>query len=107
MNAGQDPYFTHCYRINFDGTGLTKLTDADGNHTLTFSPDRKYYVDTWSRVDLPTTSQLRRTEHRQVAMDLEKADAAPLLADGFRFPDVSVATARDGKTHSRGTTVRA
>ena len=33
MNAGQDPYFIHYYRINFDGTGLTKLTDADGNHT--------------------------------------------------------------------------
>src|SRR6185436_3960611 len=31
MNAGQDPYFTHAYRINFDGTGLTKLTEADGN----------------------------------------------------------------------------
>ena len=34
MNPGQDPYFTHYYRINFDGTGLTKLTEADGNHTL-------------------------------------------------------------------------
>ncbi len=49
MNPGQDPYFTHYYRINFDGTGLTKLTDADGTHTLTFSPDRKYYVDAWQR----------------------------------------------------------
>ena len=29
---GQDPYFTQYYRINFDGTGLTRLTDADGMH---------------------------------------------------------------------------
>ena len=28
MNAGQDPYFVHYYRINFDGTGLTPLTDG-------------------------------------------------------------------------------
>src|SRR5262249_33125480 len=42
MNAGEDPYFTHYYRINFDGTGLTKYTEANGNHTVTFSPDRKY-----------------------------------------------------------------
>ena len=65
MNPGQDPYFTHYYRINFDGTGLIKLTEADGTHTLTFSPDRKYYVDTWQRVDLPpvvTAAQHRRPE---------------------------------------------
>ena len=45
MIPGQDPYFTQYCRINFDGTGLTKLTDADGTHTVTFSQDRKYYVD--------------------------------------------------------------
>ena len=37
---GKDPYFLHSYRVNFDGTGLTALTEADGNHTVTFSPDR-------------------------------------------------------------------
>ena len=57
---GQDPYFTQLYRINFDGTGLTKLTDADGMHTVTFSHDRKFYVDTWQRVDLAPVAQLRR-----------------------------------------------
>ena len=36
MVPGQDPYFTQYYRINFDGTGLTKLTDADGTHTADF-----------------------------------------------------------------------
>ncbi len=45
MIPGQDPYFTQYCRINFDGTGLTRLTDADGTHTVTFSADRKYYVD--------------------------------------------------------------
>ena len=29
MNPGKDPYFIHYYRINFDGTGLTPLTDGD------------------------------------------------------------------------------
>ena len=40
MYPGKDPYFVHYYRINFDGTGLTPLTTADANHTVTFSPDR-------------------------------------------------------------------
>ena len=104
--AGQDPYFTHYYRINFDGTGLTGFTDADGNHTVSFSPDRKFYVDTWSRVDLPAIAQLRRTEDRTVVMDVEKTDATALLAAGFHFPEVFVAKGRDGKTDIWGTITR-
>ena len=46
MYPGKDPYFMHYYRINFDGTGLTTLTEADANHAVTFSTDMKYYVDT-------------------------------------------------------------
>ena len=49
MTPGKDPYFVHYYRINFDGSGLTPLTDGGGNHTVTFSPDMTYYVDTYSQ----------------------------------------------------------
>ena len=51
MNPGQDPYFIHYYRVNFDGTGLVALTEGDGTHTVQYSPDRKYLIDTYSRVD--------------------------------------------------------
>jgi hypothetical protein len=104
--AGQDPYFTQHYRINFDGTGLTKFTEADGNHTVTFSSDKKFYVDTWSRVDLPPVSQLRRADDQKVVMDVDKADASALLAAGFKFPEVFVAKGRDGKTDIWGTITR-
>ncbi|HEY7242231.1 MAG TPA: DPP IV N-terminal domain-containing protein, partial [Burkholderiales bacterium] len=80
MNPGQDPYFTEYYRINFDGTGLVAYTQADGNHTVTFSPDHRYYVDSWSRIDLPPVAQLRRTENQEVVMDVDKGDASALLA---------------------------
>jgi len=103
---GQDPYFVQYYRINFDGTGLTRLTDADGDHAVVISPDKKYYVDTWSRVDLPPQSQLRRTEDQKVVMDLEKGDASALLAAGFRFPEVFVAKGRDGKTDIWGVIIK-
>ncbi|MEO8371044.1 MAG: DPP IV N-terminal domain-containing protein [Candidatus Solibacter sp.] len=106
MNAGQDPYFTHYYRINFDGTGLTKLTDANGNHTLTFSADHAYYVDTWSRVDLPPVSQLGRVDVPTPVMELEKGDASALLAAGIKMPEVFVAKGRDGKTDIWGIIVR-
>jgi dienelactone hydrolase len=106
MNAGQDPYFTHYYRINFDGTGLTKLTEADGTHTVTFSHDRKFYVDTWQRVDLAPVAQLRRTSDQKVILDLDKGDTSALLAAGFKFPEVFVAKGRDGKTDIWGVIIR-
>jgi dipeptidyl aminopeptidase/acylaminoacyl peptidase len=101
--AGQDPYFTQYYRINFDGSGLTKLTDADGMHNLVFSKDHKFYVDTWQRVDLAPIAQLRRSDDQKVVLDLDKSDTTALLAAGFRPPDVFVAKARDGKTDIWGT----
>ena len=106
MVPGQDPYFTQYYRINFDGTGLTKLTDADGMHIVSFSHDRAFYVDTWQRVDLAPVSQLRRAAGQKVVMDLDKGDTTALLAAGFKFPEVFVAKGRDGKTDIWGTITR-
>jgi dipeptidyl aminopeptidase/acylaminoacyl peptidase len=106
INPDQDPYFAHSYRINFDGSGLTTFTRANGNHTVTFSRDRKYYVDTWSRVDLPPVSELRRTEDQGLVMQLEKSDASALLAAGIRYPEVFVAKGRDAKTDIWGIIVR-
>jgi dienelactone hydrolase len=103
---GQDPYFTQLYRINFDGTGLTKFTDADGTHTVSFSHDRKFYVDTWQRVDLAPVAQLRRASDQTVVMDLDKGDTSALLAAGFKSPEVFVAKGRDGKTDIWGTITR-
>jgi dipeptidyl aminopeptidase/acylaminoacyl peptidase len=98
MYPGKDPYFAHYYRINFDGSGLTAFTEADGYHTVSFSSDMKYFVDTWSRVDLPPVSELRRTEDRKLLLGLEKGDISALLAAGWRAPEVFVAMGRDGKT---------
>ena len=67
MNPEQDPYFIHYYRIDFDGTGLVAYTEGDGMHEVTFSPDRRFYVDQWSRVDLPPVAELRRTSDRSLA----------------------------------------
>jgi dipeptidyl aminopeptidase/acylaminoacyl peptidase len=106
MYPGKDPYFVHAYRINFDGTGLTTLTDADGMHSIAYSPDHRYYIDTWSRVDLPPVMQLRRTSDQKVLADLEHADASALLATGWRPPEVFVAKARDGTTDIWGVIIR-
>jgi dipeptidyl aminopeptidase/acylaminoacyl peptidase len=98
MNAGQDPYFVHYYRVNFDGTGLTALTEGNGNHTVQYSGDRKYLIDTYSRVDMPPVHNLRRTSDGSLVCELEKADISELQETGWQPPEVFVAKGRDGET---------
>jgi len=106
MYPGKDPYFTHYYRIDFDGSNLTTFTEADANHEVRFSTDMAYYVDTYSRVDLPNLSELRRTSDRSLVATLEKGDITALLAAGWKPPEVFVAKGRDGKTDIWGVIVR-
>jgi dipeptidyl aminopeptidase/acylaminoacyl peptidase len=111
MDAGKDPYFMHFFRVNFDGTGLTRLTTADGTHTLSPNPrdwtaNTQYYVDTYSRVDLPTVTELHKVSDQSLVMTLEKADATDLLATGWRMPEVFTSKARDGQTDIWGIIIR-
>ncbi len=101
-----DPYFTYVYRVNFDGTGLACLTQSEGNHTVSFSPDSTWLVDTWSRVDQPPVSVVRKFADGSVVMELEKADISRLLATGWKAPIVFTAKARDGKTDIWGIIIR-
>ena len=106
MVPGKDPYLVHYYRINFDGSGLTPLTEADANHNASFSSDMKYYVDTWSRVDQEPVMELRRTADRKIVLGLERADIRDLLNAGWRAPEVFTALARDRKTDIWGVIFR-
>ncbi len=105
-NKGQDPYLIHHYRINFDGTGLVALTEGDGSHTVRSSPDNKYLIDRYSRVDLPPIHELRRASDGKLVCELEKADIGDLKASGWEAPEVFTAKGRDGKTDIWGIVTR-
>ncbi|MES2521656.1 MAG: prolyl oligopeptidase family serine peptidase [Gemmatimonadota bacterium] len=105
MNQGQDPYFVHYYRINFDGTGLVAYTEANGTHAISWSNDRSYYIDTYSRVDMPPVVELRRASDRNTLV-LEQGDMSAAVKAGFRPPEVFVAKGRDGTSDIWGFIVR-
>ena len=105
-NPEQDPYFLQYYRVNFDGTGLVALTNGDGNHSVQFSPDRRYLVDTYSRVDKPPVHELRRTKDGSLVRKLEEADISELEATGWKPLEVFHTKGRDGKTEIWGVICR-
>jgi len=106
IKDGEDPYNVHYCRINFDGSGFMDLTPENGNHTVSFSPDLSYYVDTYSRPDLPPVSTLKRTSDTSLILKLEEGDISDLLAKGWVVPEVFQAKGRDGETDIWGTIFR-
>jgi len=106
MDADQDPYHVHYCRVNFDGTGLVKLTDGDGTHAVAFSPERRFLLDTYSRVDLPPVTELRSAEQGTLICRLEEADETALVESGWQRPERFVTNGRDGKTKIYGVIFR-
>jgi len=98
MNADEDPYLIHYYRIGFNGNNLVSLTPDKGHHNVVFSPGRKYYIDNYSLVNVPPVTQLRRSSDGKEMALLEKADLSTYNKAGVAPPEVFVAKARDGVT---------
>ena len=93
----QDPYFIHYFRINFDGSELTPLTSGNGTHDLNFSPDRNYYIDTYSRIDMPPVYELRKSSNGSLICEIERADADEMIAAGWPVTEPFVAKSRNDK----------
>jgi len=105
---GRDPYFSHLYRVNFDGTGLKLLTPENAHHDVSVSPSGApsgaascCFVDSYSTPDVPPMSVLRDLDGKLIAT-LEKADISKLQATGWKPPVPITVKARDGKTDLYG-----
>jgi dipeptidyl-peptidase-4 len=102
IRPGQDPYYLHYCRVNFDGSGLTILTEGNGTHSEQFSPDRQFFIDTYSRADAPPANELRRSDDGKLVCKLEEADATEVFDKGWQFPEPFAAKGRDGVTDIYG-----
>lgn len=96
-NKGEDPYHLHWYRVNFDGSGLTPLTQGDGTHHITPSPKENFYINTWSRVDHPPVYELRRFKDGKLVKELARSDASGLSKLGRALPQRFVCKDRNNR----------
>jgi dipeptidyl-peptidase-4 len=123
--VGRDPYETHLYSINLDGTGMRLLTPEDADHDFVpfiseaypvdgmtdsaeqdrFSPTGRYFVDSYSRPDLPPIFVVRASNGHLVKQ-LESADISKLQAGGYAPIEPFQVLAADGKTAIYGNLFR-
>lgn len=99
---GQDPYYVHHARVNFDGSGLTPLTQGDGTHVISQSPGGKYLVDEYSRVDQPPVTELRRSADGSLVTTIERATLVNASTVPYRMRTRFAAKGRDGQTDIHG-----
>ncbi len=102
VRAEQDPYYVHYGRVSLDGGEPQWLTEADGTHRIGWSPDGRWYLDHWSRVDHPPTTELRNGHDGSFVMVVEEANWSALLATGWAPPQRFVAKGRDDATDIYG-----
>ncbi len=98
---GRDPYFQHFYRIGFDGKGLTLLTPEVANHSVSLSPNGRYFTDTYSTPNTPPVTVVRDAAGKLV-QSVEKADISRLATSGWQAPTPVRVKARDGTTDIYG-----
>jgi len=80
-----NPYFRYLYRVDFSGKNFSLLTPAKGDHTVSFSPDGKYIIDTYSQPDVPPVNEVRDVKGKLIAT-LEKTDISRLTVTGWKPP---------------------
>lgn len=98
----EDPYQAHLYSIGFDGKGLQLLTPENADHSVDVSSNGMYFVDNYSRPDLPGESVLRRTKDGSEVRVLEKSDVTQMQKLGWKFPEPFAGKAADGTTDIYG-----
>ncbi len=99
--AGEDPYYTHAYRVAID-TGVMKLLDpGDASHTVSASDSGRYFVDVSSRVNTVPKSTVVDAAGAQLA-ELETTDLSAAIEAGFKFPEPFKVKADDGVTDLYG-----
>ena len=89
----------HLYRAGLDGTELRRLTEADGAHSILFSPDGRHFLNAHSSLDTPPSLRVHNSDGDLLAMIAEpdestvaRFDLLPWeqftieASDGFEMP---------------------
>ena len=90
------------HRVGLDGTGDVRLTDPKFTHTVTLSPDGKYFTDIYQTHDQPPATRLVDMTGKVVA-ELAKSDLTRFTQLGLKKVEMFEYLAADGKTKLYGT----
>jgi len=95
--AGLDPYYMQYYWINFDGSGMVRLTDPKLHHELKFSADYRFAIDYSSAPDQAPRYDLVNAETGKLMRNLSQCDLSELKKTSWQPVEPFMAKDREGK----------
>jgi dipeptidyl-peptidase-4 len=91
------PYDVHLCRISLSGSPVERLTEGPGIHAVQMAPNFEYFIDSRTRPDFPTQSEVRSVSGKRLH-SFPAADVRALDALGWRRPEEFCVKAADGET---------
>jgi dipeptidyl-peptidase 4 len=96
-STNPSPLERQLWRVNFDGSGLRRITTAAGRHEINMSPDARYFIDTWSSTTQPRQVELWSTANGKLRTIEGNAATVDFLATHeYRAPELFTFTTSDG-----------
>ncbi len=89
------PLEQHIYRTHLNGTGLARISTQAGWHTPIFSPDKQYFIDTYSNITTPSKTVLNRNDGSLVRT-LNEGNITAFADRVVVYPEFLTITTKDG-----------
>lgn len=99
---GVNPYYQMYYTATFDGKRQRLLTPGNYNHELQLSPDSKYAVDKYSRIDAAPCIRTVKIGDPRKSFEIDRMDISDLEEAGWKAPHRFQVKAADGITDLYG-----
>jgi len=92
----RSPIGLDVYRVQLDGSGLTRLSDREGTHRATFNPSMTSYLDTWSDLTTPPQVRLHAADDGRELRAVHDEPVADLAGLRLSVPELLQVETRDG-----------
>jgi len=99
--SGDNHMKVQLHKTKMDGSNNVRLTDPSFNHSVSLSPDGKYFVDISQTHTIPPFSQLVNAKGKVVAK-LAESDMSKFEELGLNNVEIFTFTSADGETELHG-----
>ena len=89
------PMEQHIYRVQLDGANLTRISNQAGWHTPRFSPDFRYFIDTYSNTQTPPKTILNKSDGNLIQV-IDSGEMDAWINRNITYPEFQKVTTDDG-----------
>ena len=95
-STNPSPLERQLWQVNFDGSGMKRITTAPGRHSIDMSPNGRYFIDTWSSARQPRQVELWSSAGKLRSLETNERTTQWLATHEYTAPERFTFTTSDG-----------